>query len=145
MVRSELIPQERDNYCICSILQGVLREYGLQISQDEIAGNLSPSENGHSVQDDKIKLFLSSKGFDYRFYLHNETLFNEPDSLLEEICANAGFIGEGIHAYRVLELIYPQIIVDDPKDARKRTFDLHELMRELNKLGGGFGLIKRIG
>lgn len=144
MTRSELALQEKENYCICSVLQGIFKEHELHISQDEIADNLSPSNRGHLVHDDKIKDFLKSRGLDYNFYWHNETPFNEPDSLLEEICVNSGFIGIGIHTYRILAFAYPETIVDDPKDAKRKTFNLQELMHELRKFGGGFGLIKKI-
>ena len=144
MARSELTRQEKEDYCICAILQGILSEHGLYFSQDEIAANLSPTINGHLIYDKKIKDFLRLKGFDYKFYWHNETPFNEPDSLLEEICANDGFIGMGKHAYRVLAFTYPRIIVNDPEDARKKIINLQDLMRDLRKLDGGFGLIKKL-
>ena len=139
----KLIPQERENYCVCSILQGIFAKYGLNISQNEIAGNLTPSNNGHIIYDGTIKNFLKSKGFDYAFYWHDETPFNEPDSLLEQISENDGFIAMGIHAYRVLSFVYPEIISEDPKDSGRKTFNLYDLMAQLSKLGGGFGLIKK--
>ena len=144
MTHYELTPQEKESYCVCSILQGIFREHGFHLSQDEIAGNLSLSNNGHIVHDDKIREFLNAKGFDYKFYWHNETPVNEPDSLLEEICTNNGFVGIDMHAYRIIVFNYPEIILDDPKDAKRKTFNLQELMHELCKLGGGFGLIKKI-
>ena len=144
MTHSELIPQEKDNYCICSILQGIFIKYGIRDSQDQIAANLSPTEFGHKVDDERITTFLISRGFDYRFYWHNETPFNEPNTLLWEISANDGFIAIGRHAQRVLHFADPDIFIDDPADTKRKVVSIYEVLPDLARLGGGFGLIKRM-
>ena len=63
-----LTPQERDSYCICSVLQAIFKKYGINISQGDIAGNLSPSEKGFLVDDKKIKKFLQNPRVQIHFH-----------------------------------------------------------------------------
>lgn len=144
MEHYRLIPQEKNNYCVCSVLQGIFRDNGLQISQKEIAKNLTPAKNGFKTDDQKMKDFMKSKGFDYSFYWHNETPFNERDYLIGEISNNNGFVGLGIHTYRILEFKDPKIIVDDPKNSEIKVFGLSNLINDFENIDGGFGLIKKL-
>ncbi|MBT4376005.1 hypothetical protein HOD29_01375, partial [archaeon] len=41
-----LTPQEKNNYCACSVLQSIFREYRIEKSQEDIFRNLTPSEKG---------------------------------------------------------------------------------------------------
>ncbi|MDP4039551.1 MAG: hypothetical protein Q8P57_03150 [Candidatus Pacearchaeota archaeon] len=139
-----LIPQRKPTFCVCSILQGILNNHGIQISQEEIANNLTPSAKGHRVDDHKIKDFLRLKGFEYNFYWHNETPFNEPLDLVDEISINHGLMAYGTHAYRIIRFEYPFIVAEDPADSSRRRFEFRALMREIGERGGGFGLIRRL-
>ncbi len=49
MKKYPLIPPVKKDYCVCSVLQGILRENDIQISQDEIAINLTPAKKGFKV------------------------------------------------------------------------------------------------
>ncbi len=144
MKRVNLIPQEKNNYCVCSVLQGIFLENDIKISQDEIAINLTSSKNGFLVNDNRIKKFMEGKGFDYKFYWYNETPLNEPALLLEEISIGSGFIGLGIHTYRVLEFKEPLIISDNPENSSIKSFNLYDLRRDFEKSDGGFGLIRKL-
>ena len=81
-VRGELVPQEKDNYCVCSVVQAVLKGKGIDLSQKEIADQLTLGREGFLVQDERMKTFLSAKGLKYEFYWRDETPFNEPYSVL---------------------------------------------------------------
>jgi hypothetical protein len=144
MKKSQLILQEKNNYCLCSVLQGILSERDLIVSQDYIALNLTPSEKGFRADDARIKEFMENKGFDYQFYWWNTTPLNEPDSLLKEISMNDGFLGVGIHTYRILDFKDPKIITDNPEDSSKKIFNIYNLMKDFSKTDGGFGLIKKL-
>ena len=61
--------QEKNNYCLCSVLQDILfYEKKIKISQDEIAKRLTPAEKGFKADDENIKKFMKEQGFDYQFY-----------------------------------------------------------------------------
>ena len=137
--------QEEEYYCLCTILSDILLQHKINLSQKEIANNLTPAKNGFRVDDDKIKNFLINRGFDYNFYWWNETPFNEPYSVLKEISNNEGFIGLGDHAYRILKFEDPTIITVDPAIGLPKDFNYYFIMNSLSKLDGGFGLIKHIG
>ncbi len=136
--------QEKNNYCLCSILEHVFFYGDIFISQEEIAKNLTPAEKGFRADDDKIKNFLREKGFNYEFYWWNQTPFNEPDTLLKEIYENKGFIGIGNHAYLILEFEDPIITIIDPATEHIRDLNYYSLMQKLRKEDGFFGLIKKI-
>lgn len=138
--------QEKSNYCLCSVLSDIFLDYNIELTQDEIAKNLTPATNGFRADDNKIKEFLRDKGFNYNFYWWNQTPLNEPDSLLFEIADNQGFIGIKNHVYRILEFEDPSISILDPAnvDESPRGFNYSCLMSRLRNVDGGFGLIKKI-
>lgn len=145
----KLIPQtnmkqEKNNYCLCAILQDVLLEYNIFISQEEIAKNLTSAENGFMADDGKIKKFMKHQGFNYRFYWYNEISINEPNSLLEEISKNNGFVGVENHTYRVLKFTEKNLSLCDPKDNSIQEKKYFELLKEIWKKDGGFGLIEKL-
>lgn len=136
--------QEKSNYCLCSIIQDIFSFYNINLSQDEIARNLTPTKNGFRGDDKIIKDFLRNNRFDYNFYWWNQTPFNEPDSLLIEISENDGFIAFGDHTLRVLEFEDPKVVLLDPANCNEapRDMDYSYIMNRLRKEDGGFGLIK---
>lgn len=136
--------QERDNYCLCSVLQSILRRHGVSFSQREIADSLTPSENGLISHDDKIKEFHRSKGFEYSHYWHNETPFNEPDMVLSDMHDNDGLVGIGSHVYLLKYFDDPVLELIDPKGGGVIKKDIYQLLREMEKSGGFFGLVKRL-
>jgi hypothetical protein len=138
--------QERNNYCLCSVLSDIFLDYDIRMSQKDIARNLTPSEKGFKGDDNKIRNFLREKGFDYNFYWWNQTPFNEPDSLLIEISENNGFVAFGDHAVRVLEFDDPKVVVLDPASCNESPTDLdyNFLISRLRESDGGFGLLKYI-
>src|SRR3989338_2975805 len=139
-----LTPQERDSYCICSVLQVIFKKYGINISQGDIAGNLSPSEKGFLVDDKKIKKFLQSKGFGYEHYWHNQTPFNETDMVLADMCDNHGVIGINSHVYLLRNFSDPQLEMINPADGKTINKDIYQLLREMERSEGFFGLIRRL-
>ena len=140
-----LIPAERDDYCVCSVLQAILSMEGIDISQDDIAGRLTQAEDiGFLVDDIDIKALMREYGFRYSYFPHNETPFNEPDFLLEDMSANYGLIGVGHHARLLQDFKYPQLTMIDPKEGSLVTMDLKEVRGLMASKGGGFGLAKRL-
>ena len=136
--------QEKNNYCLCSVICDILSKYDIIKSQEDVAKNLTPAKHGFRADNLKIKNFMGDLGFDYNFYWWNKTPFNEPDSLLKEICNHNGFIGIGKHVYRVLEFEDPNIVVLNPANEYSMDFSYSYLMSQLKKHDGGFGLVKKL-
>lgn len=129
---------------MCSVISDIFSNYNIIKSQDEIAKNLTPTKYGFRADDNKIKDFMKSEGFNYEFYWWNETPFNEPYSLIKEIEINDGFIGIGNHVLRVLEYEDPMIVVLDPANEYPEDFSYSHLMNQLTKSDGGFGLVRKL-
>jgi len=136
--------QEEDYYCLCTVLSDILLQHRINLSQEEIASNLTPAKNGFIINDNKIKDFLGKNGLEYSFYWWNETPFNEPYSILKEISDNDGFVGLEDHAYRILKFEDPVITTIDPAIGLPKDFDYYYMMNQLGNLDGGFGLIRKL-
>jgi hypothetical protein len=136
--------QEKNNYCLCSVLSDIFLDYNIKISQDCIAQNLTSTKKGFRTDDDKIKNFMGKNSFHYDFYWWNQTPFNEPDSLLREISEHQGFVGIEEHVFRVLEFEDPYVLLLDPANEIPRQVNYFSLLEQLRKNDGGFGLIKHI-
>ena len=141
-----LVPQEREDYCVCSVLQGILRKNGISVSQGEIAQGLTPGNlEGFLIADDtRITSFMNAKGFDYRFYWHDETPFNEPDVLLGEMDSHSGFVAIDNHTYLLLGFSDPTLSWVNPSDGLTDSHSLGDVRMMMANLGGGFGLVKRL-
>jgi hypothetical protein len=135
--------QEKDNFCLCSVLQAIFRKYEIYFSQEEIAKNLTPLGNGFLPGDDKIKEFLRNK-FNYEFYLHDETPFNEPDMLLKEMNQYHGIVGINHHVYLLEEFKDPILQMIDPKAIKIIEKNILLVRREMEEKDGFFGLLKYI-
>lgn len=139
--------QEKNNYCLCSVLQDILRYHKIKVNQDEIAKRLTSDTKGFRADDENITEFLREKELEYKFYWHNETPFNEPDEVLKEIQNNKnseGFIALGNHTYRIINFQDSTILVIDPKDGQMSEKNYYDLMKEFARIDGGFGLIKKL-
>src|SRR6056297_3364174 len=144
MKEYNIIPQEKNNFCVCSVLQSIFNKYNISMSQKEISKNLTPSEKGFKIDDEKIKNFLNSKEFYYTAYWKNETPFNEPENVLEDIIKSEGFIGIKDHVYLVNYFNDPDIIITDPADISKIEKNLYSVRKEMEDSGNGyFCLIKK--
>ncbi len=145
----ELTVQEKKYFCVCSVLQAILRKRGVEISQEEIASNLTHGkdkdgkDDGYIVHDEKIKKFLLRKGFNYSYFGVHETPFNEPDELLKEMCQHDGMIGIGNHVYFLKDFEDPRVKLIDPKNGQEIEKNYFELLKEMRH-SGIFGLVKRI-
>jgi len=144
MKNYSLVPQERVDYCLCSVLQAILKSHNISTSQRDIADNLTPSDKGFLAHDDRIKAFLRSRGFNYDFYWYNETPFNEPDMILRDMQDNDGIIGIGQHTYLMAGFNDPSIKLIDPGDNAIIKRDIYELLKEMKSHEGLFGLIKKL-
>ena len=142
MKNYSLVPQENENYCICSALQAVFRANGINISQREIADNLTPSKTGYIADDDKIKDFLQSNRLEYTVYNYNQTPFNEPDMVLKDMNKHEGFIGIDSHIYLLKDFNDPELQVIDPLNNRIITKDIYQTLKEMKRSEGFFGLVK---
>ena len=143
MKQYNLIPQENNRYCVCSTLQAILGRHGTRMSQSEIAGNLTPSSPGFLVGDDRIKNFLRLRGFNYLHYLHNQTPFNEPDSVLADMHDQDGIVGiitRVNHVYLLQSFNGFKVELIDPKDATIVEREYYELVRQV----GFYGLLQRL-
>nr|MBI4156438.1 hypothetical protein [Candidatus Woesearchaeota archaeon] len=138
--------QEKNNYCVCAVLQRIFLEHKIIKSQNEIAKNLTPAKNGFRVDDNKIKNFIKSEGFDYDFYWWNETPFNEPESILEDMKKNQnhGLVGIKDHLHLFYDFKYPQIQLIDPSDSQIKTRDYYQMIKEMRNTEGFFALIRKI-
>ncbi|MCP6719625.1 MAG: hypothetical protein KJI71_05415 [Patescibacteria group bacterium] len=140
-----LIPSERGNYCVCSVLQAIFKGHGIEISQDEIAGRLTPiTERAFYVDDENMDLFMLEMGFDYTYFPHNATPFNEPDMLLGEMIENHGFLGVNNHAYLLENFKDPELTLINPEDGSRTRKHIRDMLVKMRKGKGGFGLIKKL-
>ena len=125
MKQYDLIPQEEDNYCACSVLQAIVRNHGIELSQKDIAKNLTPTKKRlFLVYDSKIKEFLHQKGLNYEYYDYNKTPHNEPDTLLKEINEKDILINVDSQAFLLLDFKDPELSLLDPGDASTKNIDL---------------------
>jgi ABC-type bacteriocin/lantibiotic exporter with double-glycine peptidase domain len=139
-----LTPQEKENYCACSVLQAIFRSHGIEISQEDIFNNLTPSEKGVILIDEKFSNFIKQNGFDYEFYFHNETPFNEPEIILEQ--DKNIFLGWDNHLRLLTSFSDPKVKFLDPKDAKEYSKDLREIRHLMSKDKKGlFGIITKNG
>jgi len=140
-----LKPQEKINYCVCSVLQAIFKTNNINVSQDEIAKNLEPTENGFFTDGKIITDYLKQKGFDYIFHHHNQTPYNEPDTLLKEMEIGKAIIGVNDHVYFFIDFEDPFVYVIDPKDNSENKIELSNLRRDMAKHKSGFfGLVKKL-
>lgn len=140
-----LTSQENNNWCILSCLQSILQyDKRLNIPQTNIAKELTQDKNGFKIEDEKIKYFMNSRGFSYEWFWYNETPLNEPDSLLWEMRKEHGIIGLNNHTFLLKEFQDPVLTLIDPKDCMQSDKNLFALLREMQSVGGGFGLIKKL-
>ena len=144
MKNYNLIPQEKDNYCVCSVLQAIFDFHGKKLNQKDISKKLKSSEKGFKVNDDRIKNFLFEMGFDYIFYWRNETPLNEPWIVLDEMKKDHGLVGINHHIYLFYDFDYPKLNLIDPLDGKIKFKDYDTMIEEMCKTEGFFGLIKYI-
>src|SRR3989344_8350371 len=111
-----LTPQEREDYCVCSVLQAIFRRHGINISQREIADKLTPDKHGFHPNDKNMRTLIESNGFSYVFYWRNEVPFNESEMALWEMESHAGFIGIKTHVYLFKDYKPPQVKVINPEN-----------------------------
>lgn len=140
-----LKPQEKQTYCLCSVIQAILKKENIEVSQDEIAKGLKSTEKGFFPDGEIITNYLRKKGLEYNFYWYNQTPFNEPDTLLKEMSEEKGFIGFNDHTYLIFRFTDPKIFFIDPKDGECYKTDLKNLRGLMKKFGDGFfGVVKKL-
>jgi hypothetical protein len=145
MKNFDITPQEKYDFCVCSVLQSILRNNNINFSQEDISKNLTPGKNGGYVVDDgSIGNFLSSKGFKYEHYFWNETPLHEPDSLLEEMNKNQGFVGINKHVYLLKSFKDPDLEIIDPVNGEVIRRSIYDVLKEMHEKDGGFGLIRKL-
>lgn len=143
-MKYRLTPQERDDYCLCAALQAILKNHEVNLSQREIANNLTPSQRGFLVDDRKIRDFLKSKGLEYIFYWQDKTPFNERDVVLAEMHKYEGIVGINYHTYLLESFKDPRLRLIDPADNTIKEKELREVLKEMRQYEGCFGIIKRL-
>jgi ABC-type bacteriocin/lantibiotic exporter with double-glycine peptidase domain len=151
MQKYNLIPQEKDDYCLCSVLQAILDNNGIKISQDEIAENLDSSKKrynkkGYSNDSENIKKFLDKNGFEYKYYWRYKVPFNEIDFALDGMKETEGFISMNSHAYLFVDYNGFEVSLINPNDGQLEKYitpDLDNKMRE-SGIMGFFGMITKL-
>jgi len=111
MKNYKIIPQEKDNYCVCSVLQAIFDFHGISISQEAISGKLTSCEKDFKVNDDQIRNLLNDMGFDFTFYWKTETPLNEPCMFLDDMLLDPGLVGINHHIYLLYDFNYPHISI----------------------------------
>jgi hypothetical protein len=145
MKNYEVKIQEKHDFCVCAVLQAIFNKNGINLSQEDISKNLTPGKDGgYKINDSNITNFLLSKGFKYEHYFWNETPFNEPDSLLQEMNINEGIVSLNKHSYILKNFSDPNLEIIDPKDGEIIKKNICNLLKEMHEKDGGFGLIKHI-
>jgi ABC-type bacteriocin/lantibiotic exporter with double-glycine peptidase domain len=148
-MKYQLKGQEENDWCYPACLQAILRRHKIQLSQEEIARELGI--NGNGAREETVRLFLQKKGFQFEFYRHNETPFNEPDSLLEDSLKQGKDVLLGLSHIRgthfcLLESFeYPTLQIRDPSNLELKQISLFDLITLMmgERFVGGFGLIYR--
>ena len=141
-----IIPEEKD-FCICSCLQAILNFEGKNIGQKDISKRLTLANGcGFKVNDEKIKKFFFDMGFNYVFYWENETPFNEPELVLEDMKRERGhgLVGIKDHSFLFYDFKYPELKLIDPNDKEIKIKNYAQLIKEMYDAKGFFALIKRI-
>lgn len=148
MKNYDLSLQRKRDWCVPACLQAILRYEGVEITQERIIKQLNELENGLVLaNDEKIKSFMRRNGFNYRFYFCDETPFNEPDFLLNEMSKanNHGIVGVNTHAFLLIDFKDPLLKLLDPGNGKIVTRDICDLDLEMReKSNGGYGLVEKI-
>jgi hypothetical protein len=139
---TRLYPPEEDDYCVCSVLQSILRKYEVEMSQEEIARNLTPDDSGFRVDDSRIRRFMESNGLDYGWRWHDMISLRDLNSFLEDMDRESGIVGINEHLYLLGRFEKPMLELIDPMDERVRSEELFSLLRRMDKTKGLFGLIR---
>ncbi|MCL5729975.1 MAG: hypothetical protein M1165_00190 [Candidatus Pacearchaeota archaeon] len=144
-----LTSQERSDYCVCSVVQAIFRVHKINLSQDEIARNLTRSGDGFRVDDGIFSEFMKTNGFEYHHFVYNETPFNEPDTLLNEMNEHGGIVGIREpgqiyphilrnHVYLLQNFEDPLLMLINPKNNGLVVKDIYTLRREMARMEVGF-------
>jgi hypothetical protein len=145
MKNSLLVLQEKNDYCVCSVLQEIFKSYGISFSQEDIAKNLTPSEDGFLVDDNRIKDFIEGRNLSYEFFWRNQIPLNDPDFILFEMKEHSSFVGIGNHIYLFEDYQNSQVGLRNPEDGKIVSYDVVEMVREMKRLENGcFGLVKKL-
>ncbi|MDP3986972.1 MAG: hypothetical protein Q8P81_01980, partial [Nanoarchaeota archaeon] len=94
--------------------------------------------------DEAIDSFMKGNGFDYHLYWHNMTPFNEPDFLLASISPYRGFVALDHHVYLLGDFKDPTVSLVDPKNGYLAQHNLSKVRMMMDRLGGGFGVVKEL-
>lgn len=148
MKQYHLSYQKDDVWCVPACLQAILRYENQEVNQKKIYKKLNKLESGFVlINDEKIKKFLKKRGFEYEYYYHDKTPYNEPDTLLKEMTQNKnhGIIGTNNHAYLLVDFKDPRLTLLNPQDGSAIEKNIFELNMEMYEISQGiFGLIRKL-
>ncbi len=144
MKEYKLVPQETQNFGLCSVLQAILEKNGMQVSQSEIGFRLTRAKYGFLVDDNKVKTFLEEKGFKYDFFWHDKLPY-EVDMVLEDMQKHEGVIGIDKQVYLVTAFHDPDVEMLDPGNNTKIRKSMYDIMGEMVSKEGFFAVIERKG
>ena len=130
-----LIPQKRENYCVCACFQAMMRRREIKLTQEQIAAELTPTETGFSMSDQRAINLFQARELELKTYTYKTTPFHEPDLLIAN--SRDAVIGIRDHALLVIDFNDPLILFLDPKDAREANYNIHSLIKEMDETKKG--------
>lgn len=136
MKNFNLIPQEKDSYCVCSVLQAIFDFHEGRLNQEDISERLTCCGKGFKINDDCMKIFLNEMGYDYFFYWRNETPLNEPWLVLDDMKKDHGLVGIDHHIYLFFDFNYPDVNLIDPSDGKIKSMDYYEMVKKMCETEG---------
>lgn len=145
-MRYSLKKQEKTHFCMVSCLQAILKKYGFELTQEKISTETNCTEEGILKLTDVSK-FLKNYNLSFIYYWWNEVPFKEYDFLLknnEKDILVAIPNSNRFHVYLFEEFKNQELTVIDPENAEFKTINLYNLIKEMEKKGGGFGLVGRL-
>jgi len=143
MKNYELTRQEKSDYCIPACLQGILRRYGHEISQEEIASNLDFGIEGEFFINGKnIERFFIDFGLKYFVFRYNEIPRNSINKFFD---GNKDyFMLLNSHAELILSFSDPTLITLDPDDLSINERNINKIIQEMSENNKGhFGVVRK--
>jgi hypothetical protein len=95
--------------------------------------------------------FFSIRNLSFKYFNYNETPFNEPDFLLQQVLGVGDDImlgygkGRRLHVYLVEGFNNPGVVLLDPAEGKEHEENFDDIVRKMfEKKIGGFGLVKKL-
>lgn len=147
-MKYKLFKQEQAHWCFPACLQSILLNYNIFLPQYQIAEKVI-FNRGIGADINKVKKFLKELNFKFEFYYHNETPWNEPESLLSEnnnkiIAIPFNYVIK--HVFLVEDFKDPIVFLLDPENPLEtKQKNLSKILKQMHEFhSGGFGIISKL-